>query len=297
MTPQEQQLIDGLVQRIRSTPAAQKDDEADSYLHQQLDSAPDALYVLAQTVLVQQYGLQNAQTQLQQANARIQSLEAQLGQAQQQAAAPSKKSGSFLSHLLGTDEPEPPRAPAPSGFQPVNTGYATPPPAPPYGYPAAGYATQPAGVPVSGGGGFLRGALQTAAGVAAGEMFFQGMEGLFHGFGGGGYGGGRPEVIENNYYNDDRGEHEHRADSSDSGNFYNPSDDASRQGLSPDIEDRRGFADTSTDDTTADNTDYGTDDDSSQAFDDGGGFGDSGGMDDNGGMDDGGGFGGDDNSF
>ena len=271
MTPQEQQLIDGLVDRIRNTPATDKDVDADRYLHQQLDSAPDALYVLAQTVLVQQYGLENAQRQI-----------ADLRQQLQQAQAQPKKSGSFLSHLLGTDEQQQPTPQ--QQYQPVNQGY-TPPPPPPPGYAPVGYG-QPVGYGPAGGGGFLRGALQTAAGVAAGEMFFQGMEGLFHGFGGGG-GYGRPtEVIENNYYGDDRPEH-HAADTSDSGSFYNPDNDASRQGLSPDIEDRRGFADTS--DNTSDN------DNNSEGFDDGGGFDSS-----DSGYDDGGGdfgSGGDDSSF
>jgi hypothetical protein len=71
--------------------------------------------------------------------------------------------------------------------------------------------------------------MQTAAGVAAGALAFEGIESLLHGFGhSAGYGSGfggfgdseRPEVI-NNYYGDSA-QHEH------AGN------------LSPDIEDRRG---------------------------------------------------------
>jgi hypothetical protein len=69
---------------------------------------------------------------------------------------------------------------------------------------------------MGGGGGFMRGALQTAAGVAAGALAFEGVESLMHGFGhasgygpgsgfGGFDGGQRPEII-NNYYGDDRGE-------------------------------------------------------------------------------------------
>lgn len=63
--------------------------------------------------------------------------------------------------------------------------------------------------------GFLRGAAQTAAGVAAGTLAVQGIESLFshhEGFGGGGsglFGGGGvggyspgETVIENNYYGD-----------------------------------------------------------------------------------------------
>jgi hypothetical protein len=74
--------------------------------------------------------------------------------------------------------------------------------------------------------GFLRGAAQTAAGVAAGTLAIQGIESLFShhsGFGGGqglfggggigGYGSGET-VIENNYYggNSDSGHHQSFAD-------------------------------------------------------------------------------------
>lgn len=259
MTPQEQQLIDGLVQRIKSTPVAEKDDEADRYLHSQLDNVPDVLYVLAQTVLVQQYGLNNAQQQLQDAQQRISDLEQQLQQAQQQ----PHKSGSFLSHLLGTDQ-QPQQPQQPPAYQPVNTGYAAPPP-PSYAQPAyAPPASYPYAAP-SGGGGFLRGAMQTAAGVAAGEMMFQGMEDLFHGFGGGGgYGGGfgegRPTEVINNYYDQAPPEHHDLADNNDN-SFYNPSDDASRQ----DFGDTDNFTNTGGDDF-----------DDSGNFDDGGG-----GFDDN----------------
>jgi len=204
MTAQEQQMIDGLVDRIRNTPVADKDLAAEQRLQQGLAGVPDALYVLAQTVLVQQYGLQQAQAQLQQAQAQIAQLQAQR-QAQPQPA-PST-GGSFLSHLFGSAaQPQTPP------YQPVNNptyapAYAQPAYPPAYAQPVT-YA--PAG------GGFLRSAMQTAAGVAAGEMAFAGMESLFHGFGGGGYGGGfgggyeggHPEEIIKNYYDDnDRADH------------------------------------------------------------------------------------------
>jgi hypothetical protein len=58
--------------------------------------------------------------------------------------------------------------------------------------------------------------MQTAAGVAAGALAFEGVESLLHGFGGhsgfGGFGGSevveRPEII-NNYYGDSAAGHEH----------------------------------------------------------------------------------------
>ena len=243
MTPQEQDMIQGLIDRVNQTQLPEKDAEAENLLQQSLGRNPDALYILAQTVLVQKYALEQAQKQLT-------ALKAQLDQSRQQPPPEPQHHTSFLGSLLGRNDtpppPPPPQynqpayAPVP-GYQPQQPGYA-----PPYGNPSFG-ATQ--GAPHS--GGFLRSAMQTATGVAAGALAFQGIESLLHGFGGGGgFGGGqglggfgapREEVI-NNYYGD-------------SGR-----DD---RGLSPDIEDRRGdtFGDRLADaDSTGDTgTNYGAD--------------------------------------
>jgi hypothetical protein len=228
MTPQEQEMIDGLVERIRNTQVNDKDLAAEQHLQQGLAGYPDAVYVLAQTVLVQQYGLQQAQQQ-------IQALQSQLDQLRQQQATVPANGGSFLSHLFGSAPQQPPPqqnyGPGYSAsqvpYQPVNNPSYPPPAYPPPSY-AASYPvyTQPMGYGAPSSGGFLRGAMQTAAGVAAGEMMFEGMESLFHGFGGG-YGGGRPgETVVNNYYGEGN---EHGAMTHDDDSFYNPANDASRQ--------------------------------------------------------------------
>jgi len=219
MTPQEQQMIDGLLERIRSTQVTDKDLDAERYIQQGLAGNPDALYILAQTVLVQQYGLNQAQQQIQQ-------LQAAIDEARQHV--PQSGGGSFLSKIFGD-----PANSQQTQYQPVNNPGYPPPYAPAY---APAY-TQPA-YP-SAGGGFLRGALQTAAGVAMGEMAFESMESLFHGFGGGPYGYGHPsESVVNNYY-DDASQHEHHTDDS---SFYNPDNDASRQDLA-DQSSSQDFAD------------------------------------------------------
>jgi hypothetical protein len=250
MTPQEQEMLQGLIQRVNQTQLQEKDFDAEEMLRQTMGKNPDALYILAQTVLVQQYALDQAQSQLE-----------QLRQQQPQ------RSTSFLGNLLGrTEEP---------------TRTAPPPPPPPPQYvpqqyvPAPGYASG-YGAPQS--GGFLRGAMQTAAGVAAGALAFESIEGLMHGFGhaagyGSGFGGfgesDRPEII-NNYYGDSGGNE--------------------REGhLSPDIEDRRGESafsqavdsndhgnslmdngDNSTDDFADDSSMLDDSSDSSDSFDSGG---------------------------
>jgi len=249
MTPQEQQMLQGLIQRVNQTQLQEKDFDAEEMLQQTLGRNPDALYILAQTVLVQQYALEQAQKQLEQLR-------------QQQAQQP-QRSSSFLGSLLGRDEPPRPAPPPP--LQPT---YATPQYAPAPGY-APAY-----GAPQS--GGFLRSAMQTAAGVAAGALAFQGIESLMHGFGHtagygsnfGGFDSDRPEII-NNYYGD-TAEHGHESH------------------LSPDIEDRRnesrfsqavdnndhgdGFMDSgnSNSDKFADDSNFDDGSDFSDSFDSGG---------------------------
>jgi len=287
MTPQEQQLLQGLTDRINQTTLTDKDPEAEQFIDQSLARNPDALYILAQTVLVQQYALDSARKQLDQAKQDLDQTRQQLQQAQQQ---PVKHS-SFLGSLLGTDD-----RPAPPPYAPVQT-YAPPPPVAyaqpvPYGYGAPQFGS-PMGSPMGGGGGFLRSAMTTAAGVAAGAIAFEGIESLMHGFGehagyGPGYGGGfegmgggfnqqpREEIINNNYYGDATPEH-HGGDLTD--RFAAAGDQPS-----PDIEDRRddnsqSFANPASDDDTTDdsaNFDDSSNVDDSSSFDDGGGSDDSG---------------------
>ena len=290
MTPQEQEMLQGLTDRVNQTKLSEKDPDAERFLAQTLGRNPDALYILSQTLLVQQYALDQAKKQLDdarqqlgEAQDQVQDLSQQLEQARQQ----PQKHTSFLGSLLGTDDrtpppPQPPPAPYnQQPYQPVSN-YPAPPPQygqpqyqqgygqpqyqqPGYGAPPPSYGAQPQG------GGFLRSAMTTAAGVAAGAVAFEGIESLMHGFehhagygeGMGGFGNqGRPEEIVNNYYGDsgigamaDRQDH-----------------------LSPDLEDRRdnfaGSADGSAagDSTTDDFS--GNDDASDYGSDDGSGGGD-----------------------
>ena len=260
MTSQEQEMIDGLIDRIRNTQVTDKDLDAERYLQQGLAGNPDTLYILAQTVLVQQYGLTQAQQQIQQLQAALDEAHQHIQQG---------GGGSFLSKIFGG-----PSAAQQTQYQPVNNPGYPPPYAPAY---APAY-TQPA-YP-SAGGGFLRGALQTAAGVAIGGMALESMESLFHGFGGGPYGYAHPsESVANNYY-DDAGQRDHNADDS---NFYNPEHDASHQDLGGESS-SQSFADTN------DNGGFGGD---TTGFVDNSGYDDSG-FDDSGSSFDGGG---DNNSF
>ena len=199
MTPQERDLLANLVARLKQAPAAAKDEEAEATIRDLTRDQPDAPYLLAQTVLIQDYALHQVQ-------ARIAELEQQAAQPQRSAGG-----GSFLGAIFGTGAAA---RPAPAQQSPAYPqappAYAQAQPAPgPWGGGAAGPFAQ------SSGPSFLRSAATTAAGIAGGALLFQGIESLFGGHGGfgGGLGGfgtgftgatpGLTETVVNNYYGDD----------------------------------------------------------------------------------------------
>ena len=217
MTPQEKELITTLLDRLRNAGGQPKDPEADGLIRQALAAQPDAPYCLVQTVLIQDLALHNAQNHIAQ-------LEQQVTSAQQEAARPT----SFLGSLFGRQPAAPPPPPAPfppppASVPPAGPWSRGPQAAPPPGYgqqpsygqpgygPSGGYSQPMAGPPGmlgGSGGGFLRSAAATAAGVAGGALLFQGIESLFGRHEAGGILGGQPmasglgETVINNYYGD-----------------------------------------------------------------------------------------------
>ena len=223
MTSQEEQMLNSLVERVNSTQLTEKDPDAAALLQSGFGSNPDSLYILAQTVLVQNIALEQAHTQLVQSQQQLQ-------QAQQ-----PPRATSFLGSLLGHHDP------APLPQQPQYQQVYSPQSPPEYQAPYQGqpYGGQPYGAPQyvsappqysTGQPSFLRSAAQTAAGVAAGALAFEGVESLLHGgFGHPGMGMGmggwgmpgvgigmgpgmgfeRPgeENIVNNYYDSSGSEH------------------------------------------------------------------------------------------
>ncbi len=239
MTDQERQLIQGLITRIQNAPAPQVDRDADELIRRGLGSRPDAIYILTQTVLIQEMALTQAK--------------AQIDELKQRAGSPQPNS-SFLG--AGGSSPAPAsQSPSQGGYQGSSYQRDNYPPPPPQQAPPQ-YEVPP---PQTGGrfSGFLHNAAQTAAGVIAGEVAFSALSSIFGGHGGGyggGFGGGSgffggssgispgSETIINNYYGDehDRG----------SGGGFSSSDG----GLSPDVEDRRFAGDGSTDDGSTDDS-------------------------------------------
>jgi hypothetical protein len=238
MTDQEKQLIAGLAEKIKNAPAPQIDRDAYDLILHTIGTRPDALYVLTQTVLIQQLALDQAK--------------AQIDQLQRQ---PAPQQASFLPGGQPASVQDPPHYQG-SGYG--GSGYDAPAPPPP-----------PQGSRFSN---FLHNAATTAAGVIAGEVAFDALSSLFGGGRGGYYGGGNflggggivpgSETIINNYYDDDR----------DRGSRFSDAA-AGQQGISPDIDDERdrstdNFADDNSGNDSSDNFD---DDSSYDSGDDSGG--------------------------
>ena len=168
MTPQERQLVDDLFDRLSKLETAPRDPDAVAAISQGLRRAPNAVYALVQTTLLQDEALKRA-------HARIQELE---GVEPEQ-----NQSGGFLDSMrdaiFGQNQPRGsvPNVPPPGvGSRPAwNTGqvlrqaqgpgqYNQAPYGQAYGAPQA---------PLGGGGSFLGTAAAAAAGVVGGGLLMR----------------------------------------------------------------------------------------------------------------------------
>jgi uncharacterized protein len=198
MTPQEQQLVAELFDRLASLEGQRRDPDAERLIREGLGRAPNSVYALVQSVLVQDEALKRA-------SARIEELEHAAGNpepaqgggfldsmrnvimGQPRGSVPSVRPGGQDSSGVWGTRPEPSQ---PAGNP--QAGY------PPAGYPQAGYpqAGYPQGgmmgggmmAPGMGGGSFLGTAAATVAGVVGGAMLMNGIRGMMggghQGFGG-----------------------------------------------------------------------------------------------------------------
>ncbi|MBN9486500.1 MAG: DUF2076 domain-containing protein [Alphaproteobacteria bacterium] len=146
MQSQERDLIQGLFDRLKAYEAQPRDPEVERLLAGLLAGQPGAPYLLTQTVLVQEHALKAAQD-------RIAELEAKATAA---AAKPGFLESAPKIGPWGAAPAAPAAAPVPARL-PMQA-------APAFGAPA--------------GGGFLRSALATAAGVAGGALLFDGIRNL-----------------------------------------------------------------------------------------------------------------------
>jgi hypothetical protein len=175
MTPQERKLIDELFDRLASLESTPRDPEAVQAIRDGLRLAPNALYPLVQTTLVQDEALKRA-------DARIRELEDELGVEPGQ---PARETG-FLDNMRdaffgsrddgrGGSVPTVRQGGAPAGPWRNTTGQ-----------PFGGYAGQPGGygaaqAPGSPGGSFLGTAAATVAGVVGGALLMNSFRGMFGG--------------------------------------------------------------------------------------------------------------------
>jgi uncharacterized protein len=171
MTPQEQELVNQLFDRLAQLESDPRDPNAERLIADGLRRAPHAVYALVQTALVQDEALKRA-------NARIEELQAQVGGQEQQG------SGSFLDSMrdavLGRSEP---RGSVPSVHSQVQSSPTTAPPYRPQpGYPpqTPGPGLAPGMGPAFGSGGsFLGTAASTAAGVIGGGLLLNSIRSMF----------------------------------------------------------------------------------------------------------------------
>jgi hypothetical protein len=170
MNPQERQLVDDLFDRLSKLESAPRDAEAMAAIRDGLSRAPNALYPLVQTVLLQDEALKRA-------TARIEELEGHTGSQQAQG-------GGFLDSMRGAIfGQQQSRGSVPSvqqGDRPVwNSATANQQDSRvPYGQPDP--RTQQGGG-FGGGGSFLGSAAAAAVGVIGGSMLMNSLGGLFGG--------------------------------------------------------------------------------------------------------------------
>jgi len=181
MTPQERQMVDDLFDRLAKMEGAPRDPDAVAAIAQGLRIAPNAVYALVQTVLVQDEALRRA-------NSRIQELEAANAPQQEQG-------GGFLDSVRDTVFGQgqsrgsvPNVRPPEVGSRPVwNSGqvmqqsqhpgqYDQGPYGQPYGGPQA-----PMGGGMAGGGSFLGTAASAAAGVVGGSLLLNSIRSMMGG--------------------------------------------------------------------------------------------------------------------
>ena len=166
MTPQESQLVDDLFDRLVKLEAAPRDPEAENLIIDGLRRAPHAVYALVQTTLLQDEALKRA-------NAHIEELQAQMGDAEP----PPQRQGSFLDSMreaLGGA----PRGSVPN-VRPAGGYQSQPGPQQQMGYPPQMQPGYPGAAGFGSGGSFLGTAASAAAGVIGGSLLLDGIRSMF----------------------------------------------------------------------------------------------------------------------
>src|ERR1700758_4267263 len=119
MTPQEQELIKGLFDRLSQLESQPRDPEAERLIAQGLAGAPHAIYPLVQTVLVQDEALKAA-------NAKIEELQVALDEPPPEPERPKGFLDTMRGSLFGRDE-TPPRSGSVPSVRPGGSPWANAP--------------------------------------------------------------------------------------------------------------------------------------------------------------------------
>ncbi|GHB23001.1 DUF2076 domain-containing protein [Salinicola rhizosphaerae] len=193
-TQEEDRLIDGLFDRLEQAESAtgERDSDAEARIRSRLERQPHAPYYMAQTILIQEEALKRL-------NERVEKIEREAG---------SPASGGFLAGLFGAGESSPsrrPSTPADSGRFGDRAARETP-------RAEVGNALRGS----SRSGGFLGGALQTAAGVAGGVVMGHMLMDLFGA-------GNDTDAIEENFVEPEDADFDQPVD--DGGDFDDFGDD------------------------------------------------------------------------
>jgi len=219
MTPDERNMLNDLAERVSQMPATARDPEAEEIVRTKIGKRPDALYLMTQTVLIQNLALQRAQQQIEELQKRVS--QPQVGSGSSWLGQPS---GSYSGGQQAQNS-----APSQQQYAPA---------------PATSF----------GGGGFLRGAAQTAAGVAAGTLAAEAIGSMFSHQGGGLFGGNEfvggsgvaPTEVINNYYDSPGGGDSGLAPSANRDeNFVDPADMSSSDDSGAYADDSNTIADNS----------------------------------------------------
>jgi hypothetical protein len=262
MTPQERQLVDDLFDRLSKVESAPRDPDAVAAITEGLRKAPNAVYALVQTVLLQDEALKRA-------NSRIQELEAGGAPEQQQ---PGGFLDSMRGAIFGQNQPRgsvPNVRPPEIASRPVwNSGQVMQQSQSPGQYNQAPYG-QPYGAPQApmggGGGSFLGTAAAAAAGMVGGSLLLGSIRSMMGGShqGFGDAAGIGDKAASQTPWSDQSGSDLARdAGINDLGSSGGRADDSSRTGL---LDQASNDHDDDHDDMDLDSDDFGGDGDNDYA--------------------------------